>query len=168
MLDALQKKIDASPAQDRFKERATLYKGDLTTCLREQPSESLDACLMLNVIFALEDPGAALAEVYRVLVPGGILSLSTSHKDTSISALFNAIRIGLVDQHQWSDATESAWKDAFERNVAMEDLIRRDSKEDVHNYVTNNGFVIDEYHDNEYVGCVVVIKGVKPVKKIAF
>lgn len=165
MLDALQKKIDASSAQDRFKERATLYKGDVTTCLKEQPSGSLDACVMLNVIFALDDPAAALAEVYRVLAPGGILSLSTSHKETDISALFNAIKVGLVEQHLWSDATESAWKDAYERNVAMKDMIQRDSKEDIQNYVVTAGFVAEECHESEYVNCVVVIKAVKPGKK---
>lgn len=168
MLDALQKKIDASSDKDRFKERTTLYKGDITTCLREQSSCSLDACIMLNVIFALQDPASALAEVYRVLSTGGILSLSTSHHETDIDALFNQVKAGLVEQHHWSDATEVAWKGAYERNVAMKDLIQRDSKEDILNYVTTAGFVVEEYHENEYVNCVVVIKAVKPAKKTQF
>jgi ubiquinone/menaquinone biosynthesis C-methylase UbiE len=161
MLDALQRKLDASSDENRLKERATLYKGGITNCLREQGGESFDACVMLNVLFALDNPAEALAEVYRVLSPNGVLALSTSHHETNISALFKSIQQNLVDQGKWSDAIEVAWMDAYQRNSAMEAMITRDSKDDIQNYITTAGFRIDEYHEDEYVNCVVVIKAVK-------
>jgi len=159
MLECLQRKLDLQPS---LKRRALLYKGDMTTVLREQKSESLDACVMLNVLFALENPNEALNEVYRVLKHGGILTLSTSHKDTNIRLLFNAIKNDLAQKRLFTSELEPVWLDAFNRNVDLEDLICRDTKQDIRDYVTRAGFRIEEYIDSEYVNCVVVYKLVKP------
>jgi ubiquinone/menaquinone biosynthesis C-methylase UbiE len=159
MLECLQRKLDLQPT---LKRRTLLYKGDITTVLREQDSEGLDACVMLNVLFALENPSEALQEVFRVLKKGGILALSTSHKNTNIRLLFNAIKTDLAQKRLFTSDLEPIWLDAFNRNVDLEEMICRDSKQDIHDYVTQSGFRIDEYMDSEYVDCVVVYKLVKP------
>lgn len=159
MLECLQRKLDLQPG---LKKRALLYKGDITTALREQKSETLDACVMLNVLFALDNPTEALGEVFRVLKRNGILTLSTSHKDTNIRLLFNAIKNDLARQRSFTSDLEPVWLDAFNRNVDLEDMICRDSKQDIQNYITDAGFRVEEYIESEYVDCVVVYKLVKP------
>ena len=159
MLECLQRKLDLQPS---LKRRALLYKGDITTALREQEPESLDACVMLNVLFALESPAEALQEVFRVLKKGGILTLSTSHRNTNIRLLFNAVKNDLAQKRLFTSELEPIWLDAFNRNADLEDMICRDSKEDIRDYVTQAGFRVEEYIDSEYVDCVVVYKLVKP------
>jgi SAM-dependent methyltransferase len=158
MLEHLQAKLDSQPS---LKRRAVLYKGDLTTVLREQNSDSLDACVTLNVLFALENPLEALMEVYRVLKRGGILSLSTSHKRTDIRALFNAIKTDLQRQRRFTNELNPIWLDAYYRNEDLEDQICRDTKEDIRKYLVDARFKIEEYRESEYVDCVVVYKAVK-------
>jgi SAM-dependent methyltransferase len=158
MLEHLQAKLDSQPS---LKRRAVLYKGDLTTVLREQNSDSLDACVTLNVLFALENPLEALMEVDRVLKRGGILSLSTSHKRTDIRALFNAIKTDLQRQRRFTNELNPIWLDAYYRNEDLEDQICRDTKEDIRKYLVDARFKIEEYRESEYVDCVVVYKAVK-------
>ena len=159
MLECLQRKLDLQPG---LKKRALLYKGDITTALREQESATLDACVMLNVLFALDNPAEALSEAFRVLKRNGILTLSTSHKDTNIRLLFNAIKNDLARKRLFTSDLEPVWLDAFNRNVDLEDMICRDSKHDIRNYITEAGFRVEEYIESEYVDCVVVYKLVKP------
>lgn len=158
MLDALQRKLDQS---EGFSARASLSKGDITTCLREEQAESLDACVMLNVLFALEHPDEALSSIYRVLRPGGILSLSTSHQDTDIKNLFGEMQRDLRQQGSWDAQANATWEDAYRRNIDMEDLIKRHSKDEIRAMIEHAGFTIEEFHPDEYVGCVVVVKASK-------
>jgi ubiquinone/menaquinone biosynthesis C-methylase UbiE len=159
MLECLQRKLDENPS---FKRRAFLYKGDVTTALREQVNDSFDACVMLNVLFALENPPEVLSEVFRVLARKGTLTLSTSHKQTNIRLLFNAIKRDLTMNGQFSDELEPVWLEAFYRNQEMEDMICRHSKEEIREWIEKVGFTIEEYRESEYVDCVVVYKVLKP------
>lgn len=159
MLESLQRKLDDHPAS---KKRAFLYKGDITTALREQGNDSFDACIMLNVLFALQNPDEVLSEVFRVLGRKGVLTLSTSHEQTNIGSLFNAIKAELTRKGKFSEELEPVWLEAFYRNKEMEDMICRYSKKDIRRWIEQAGFKIDEYRDSEYVDCVVVYKASKP------
>ena len=159
MLDCLQKKLDQG---DGLARRAVLYKGDITTCLMEERESSLDACIMLNVLFALEHPKQALAAVSRTLRGGGVLSLSTSHTDTDVRKLFGQMQSDLRQRLMWDDRTAATWEDAFSRNLEMEDMIRRHSKDNIKELVEEAGLKITEFLPSEYVDCVVVVKAVKP------
>ena len=160
MLNCFQRKINAI-ADERLKQRAALYKGDITTCLRQEKDRSFDACVMLNVLFALSYPQEVLQEVFRVLRPGGILSLSTSHKETDVNTLFAEIKRSLLRKDGWDAQTENAWKDAFERNVEMNDMITRHTLEEVKSYIVDAGFSIETFKPGHYVDCVVIVKAIK-------
>jgi ubiquinone/menaquinone biosynthesis C-methylase UbiE len=159
MLDSLQRKLEQGCGLAR---RALLYKGDITTCLMEERESSLDACIMLNVLFALDHPKQALAAVARVLRKGGILSMSTSHTDTDVRKLFGQMQLDLRQRRQWDERTASTWEDAFSRNLDMEEMIRKHSKAEIRQLVEEAGLRIEEFVPSEYVDCVVVIKATKP------
>ncbi len=48
-------------------------------CATGLPDGSVDVVLLYDVLHALSDPDSVLWELHRVLVPGGILSLSDHH-----------------------------------------------------------------------------------------
>jgi ubiquinone/menaquinone biosynthesis C-methylase UbiE len=164
MVDCMRKKIDLIPDPE-IKRRITLYKGDITSRLRQEKDQSFDACVMLNVLFALDDPAEVMTEIFRVLRPNGVVALSTSHKRTDINRLFAEIEKSLKHRRLWNEQVAESCADAFERNVEMNALITRDSIEDIKKYVRNAGFKILEFEDGHYVDCVVVLKAVKPEGK---
>jgi ubiquinone/menaquinone biosynthesis C-methylase UbiE len=161
MLDCLLRKMD-DIGRDTLKGRVLVQKGDITTCLRREKDNSFDGCVMLNVLYALDYPEEVLAQVFRVLRPDGTLVLSTSHTGTDINALFTAIKRERQEKGQWNTQTERAWRDAQERNFEMKSLINRDTVPDIKTYLTNAGFVLEDLEEGHYVGCVVVVRAVKP------
>ena len=94
MVDCMARKMDLPSGLDARK-RVILCKGDITSRLRGEEDHSFDACVMLNVVFALDNPPEVMAEVFRVLRPGGVLALSTSHTATDINRLFGEIQKSL-------------------------------------------------------------------------
>lgn len=164
MVDCMRRKIDLIPESD-VRRRITLCKADITSRLRQEKDQSFDACVMLNVLFALDDPTEVMTEIFRVLRPNGVLALSTSHTNTDINKLFAEIEKSLKHRRLWNDHVAKAWQDAFDRNAEMNTLITRDSIEDIKKYVKNAGFKILEFEGGHYVGCVVVLKAAKPEAK---
>ncbi len=160
MLRILDRKL-AEQGPD-FQARASVRKGDILTCLREERSDTFDACVMMNVLFALDRPAECLREVFRVLKPGGILSLSTSRSGTKIERLFSEIQRSLVRRGIYHE-NEANFKDAFQRNKEMAHLITRDNLAEIHRYISDCGFQIESWRDDLYVRCVVLVKARKPV-----
>jgi SAM-dependent methyltransferase len=76
---------------------------------------SLDAALCHNVIEALVSPDALLAEIARVLVPGGHFLLSNSDFDTLV---FNTPDLGLTREliHTFAD-TQEPWMDRADGTI---------------------------------------------------
>jgi ubiquinone/menaquinone biosynthesis C-methylase UbiE len=161
MLDCLLRKLD-DLKEISLKKRVLVEKGDITTCLRRENDNSFDGCVMLNVLFALDYPQEVVGQVFRVLRPGGSLVLSTSHVGTDINRLFSAIQRELQETGRWNVQTERAWRDAQDRNFEMRRLINRDTLSEIKSYLTTAGFAIEEFEPGHYVGCVVVVKAVKP------
>jgi ubiquinone/menaquinone biosynthesis C-methylase UbiE len=160
MVDCMRRKVDLL-ADLELKKRIILYKGDITSRLRQEADQTFDACMMCNVLFALEDPSEVMRAVFRVLRPGGVLSLSTSHTDTDIDQLFAEIEKSLRSRKMWNNQIEEEWNDAYARNLEMKDLINRDSLQEIRRYVEDAGFKITEFEPGHYVNCVVVIKALR-------
>ena len=115
---------------------------------------------MINVLYSIDDRENCLKRVHCILKPGGILALSTAHKETDVAKLFDAIRRQLTDKGLYEELRENV-EDAYRRHEEMEELIHRDTKEDIRRYIETVGFEIKDWHDSEYVDAVVVIKAVK-------
>ena len=141
--------------------RLTVFKGDVTLSLREFPEAFFDATVMVNVLYALDEPERCLEEVFRVLKPGGILSLSTSHRETKVEELFDAIR-GSLQARGLLDGLQSTVDDAQERHDEMRDKILRHTRDEVIRLITSAGFEVMERVDSAYEGAVMIVKAEKP------
>jgi len=141
--------------------RVAIYKGDLTLSLREFPENSFDGALMLNVLYALDDPERCLYEVFRVLQPGACLALSTSHSKTDVAHLFDVIREDLKAQGLYAQL-RSAVEDAEDRHNQMMANIKRDTRENVIDYLEKAGFDIEKRIDSAYADAVMVVQARKP------
>ena len=97
-----------------------LLKGDAQTVVdridRERADEEengvFDGCVMMNVLYALQAPEECLKSVFRVLKPGGTLTISTPRlgSDASVDDLFRDI-----ERNRSSDAVESAAWNSFKK-----------------------------------------------------
>ena len=89
--------------------------------------DSFDAVLIANALHIVPDPGRALAEIARVLRPGGLLIAPNfvEHEGTLISRIWSGILkiAGIRFEHQWSAEEyihfleENGWKVIFRREM---------------------------------------------------
>jgi tRNA G46 methylase TrmB len=90
MLMHLQNKLE-SDQYSEFRGRVQIMKQDAAV-LRIFDDAFFDGAIMINTLYAIDDPEAALKEAARVLQPNGVLALSTPHAGTNVDRLFKDIR----------------------------------------------------------------------------
>jgi ubiquinone/menaquinone biosynthesis C-methylase UbiE len=141
--------------------RLIQIKDDIQTLCSLQDKEGFfDAAILVNVLYAVDDPIACLRQANRLLKPGGILAISTPHKNTDVDALFHRMKDVLIERGVFSELRKDFFA-ARDVHCRMDARIHRDSKEDLQRYFEETGFDIIDWHDKEYVGAVFVIKAVK-------
>ena len=140
-----------------------IVKGDLILSLREFDDDFFDGAVMMNALYAIDDRAHCLREIYRVLKPGAVLVYSSSTQDTDIEHLFNKIRENFNEKSILDNEMEQVVSDAYERHLNMLDSILHDSHEDLINYATAAGFIIDpkDIVKGAYEGAVTIIKAQK-------
>ncbi|QDU23878.1 class I SAM-dependent methyltransferase [Urbifossiella limnaea] len=122
---------------------------------------SYDGALLVNVLYALDDPLKCLKDVFALLRSGGRLVLSTSHRDTDVGKLFARMR-QVLEAKGLFEQLRPNFDDARRRHDAMDAAIHRDTKSSVRSYVEGAGFRIVDWRESEYVDAVVVVEAVKP------
>jgi ubiquinone/menaquinone biosynthesis C-methylase UbiE len=161
MLNYLRNKVRRKDDQQEggYWDRLTVVKDDILR-LGDLPASYFDAAVLINVLYAVEDPRRCLAEAYRLLKPGGILVLSTPHRETNVGRLLAQMRTVLERKGKF-EALRSNYETARHVHRKMEDLIHRDTKEAIKEYLKAANFRIEEWRDKEYVDSVVVVKAIK-------
>jgi len=148
---------------ESFKKRTKFLHNDSITALKTIKENSFDACIMVNVIFALDNPVYTLKEIYRVLKPGGILSISTSHDKTDIESLFKEIKKYFSIKGNW-DSKKDLYEKALYENRRMVEIIQRYSEEDTVSFLKEAGFKNNDIvitNRGMYVGCVFTLEAKK-------
>jgi ubiquinone/menaquinone biosynthesis C-methylase UbiE len=156
MLQYLKQKVGAHLG------RLTAIKDDVVRlgALRYQ-NDYFDAAIMINVLYAVEDPLECLRQACRILKPGGVLVLSTPHRDTDVKKVLKKLRDVLQSKGLLESLAEE-FETAKLVHEKMDHLIHRDSKEDIQRYVGEAGLEICDWRDGEYADAVVVVTAVKP------
>ncbi len=166
MLARLIKKLEKK--DERLKTK--VVKGDALGYLRnlakeretrEENKEFLDACVMLNVLFVLDEPIACLEAIRTVLKPGGILSLSTPRRGTDIHRLFRSIKAHLESINSFA-VKQQGFDAAYDRNKELIQYATKDTLDNIRGYLVQAGFEIEHEQDHQYDDCVIVIKAKKP------
>jgi len=162
---------------DERKAYVKVLKGDATTVVRRifrekdderLPPEIFDACVMTNSLFALPDPAECLKAVFKVMKPGGILSLSTPRPDAPVEQLMTKIRDWQIQNNrdEWLESGEGAWPFVSKINQQLVELarLRKLDVAKLKQIVSDAQFkIVDaELSEGVYEDCVIVLKAVKP------
>lgn len=142
-----------------YGDRLTIIKDNIIR-LDKFPPSSFDAAIMTNVLYAIDDREECLRNVNRILKTGGILSISTSYRETNVDRLFDALQDALakkdlLDQYQEQVDVARA------RHTEMEAMIRHDTIDDTKKLLSDAGFTIEGDARREYVDAVIVVKAIK-------
>lgn len=80
-----------------------------TSCLEPKANlanlgdDSCDAAVMVNALYAVDDPLACLQEVHRILKKNGVFGLSTTHSDTKLDPLLKNIKSWLTGTPRYAE-----------------------------------------------------------------
>jgi ubiquinone/menaquinone biosynthesis C-methylase UbiE len=149
MLDRLRSK-----RMDR--NRLTVVKSSVENldCL---PDASFDAAVMVNVLYAVNDPLTCLQAVYRILKPGGTLGFSTTHSETELGPLLGGIKARLEEIGKF-DALADDYKLLYDINKAIEkDIAKRHTRDEYRQWVRAAGFKIMRDDPSTYEDAVMLI-----------
>lgn len=149
MLDRLRSKnLETSHLKVTFASVDRLYS------LREG---AFNAAVMVNVLYAVDDPLACLREIHRILKPGGVLGFSTTHTGSNVPYL-----LAQIQAHLKKIGKDKELADDFERIREVNEYIdktiaRRHSAEDYCQWVRTAGFEITRQVDSTYEGAVMLV-----------
>ena len=162
MMEQLIDKVSQAQKTDRsnYFDRLSPVKEDVCR-LQDLPQGRFDAAVLINVLYAVDNPAACLKQTYELLAPGGKLVLSTPHVDTNVNRLFSRMKEVLTTNHVFA-RLQSCFLDALERHRQMDKLIHRDTKASIRQWIEDAGFVIDDWQDSVYAGSVVVVEATRP------
>ena len=138
----------------------TVVKGSIEN-LRLLEPESVDAVVMMNVLYAVDDVLGCLREVHRILRPNGVIALSTTHADTRLDPLLDDIKQTLTQTGRFDELSDdyervrSANKDIEVR------LACRRTREEYCEFVKAAGFRITKRVDSTYLGAVMLLHASK-------
>jgi ubiquinone/menaquinone biosynthesis C-methylase UbiE len=129
------------------------------SCLNEN---TFDAAVMLNVLYAVDDPLACLRGVYRILKPGGALGMSTTHRDTDLSPLLNAIEAELQSRPDFDEIADD-WLSVRKINRMLEQsVVRRHTRDEYLQWLELAGFEVMETKPSTYCDAVMLVHARRP------
>lgn len=141
----------------RFDPNRCTLKRSSVEGIRALKDSAFDAVIMTNVIYSVEDPLGCLREIHRVLKPGGVLGLSTTHSETELTPLLEAIKRDLKEQGLY-DRLETDYINLKNANRTLEEtIVRRHSRDDYRAWIRNVGFEITRDEPSRYHDAVMLI-----------
>lgn len=121
------------------------------------PSESYDAAVMVNVLYAVNEPLKCLRDVHRMLRKGGVLGLSTTHSETHLDPLLDRIE-GELRAQQKLDALATDWNTVYKVNKGLETtIVRRHTRDEIKDMVKTAGFEIVKETPSTYCDAVMLL-----------
>jgi len=149
MIDRFRSRKDFDPARVRMVKCSV-------ECLGLLDASTFDAAVMVNVLYAVEDPLACLQGINRILKKDGVLALSTTHRGTELKPLLEDIERKLKDAGLYEKLADD-YARVLEVNRRLEAIARRHTKDEYLEWVSKAGFEISSMFPSEYQGAVMVI-----------
>jgi ubiquinone/menaquinone biosynthesis C-methylase UbiE len=119
--------------------------------------ESFDAAVMVNALYAVNDPLACLQNVHRVLKPNGVLGLSTTHSGTNLDTLLNSIKAQLQLVGKYKELGVD-YQTIYDVNKQIEnDIAKRHTRDQYREWVRTAGFEIIKDVPSTYEDAVMLI-----------
>lgn len=150
--------LDRFALKHRGRAGVSLVKGAVEDLACFKPG-IFDAVVMVNVLYAVDDPLGCLREVHRLLKPGGVLGFSTTHRETRLDALLAAIDAAVRAAEPKPGGPLRADYEVLARaNREIEQTIaRRHSRADYRGWVEQAGFEITRLVDSTYHDAVMLV-----------
>jgi ubiquinone/menaquinone biosynthesis C-methylase UbiE len=121
------------------------------------PAASHDAAVAVNVLYALEDPLRCMREIGRILKPGGAFAFSTTHTDTNLTQLLEALGRDLGKSSQFR-SLEPHYRRVCEINRDIEvNLARRYSRDQYLVWLAEADFEIVKHIPSVYEDALMVV-----------
>jgi ubiquinone/menaquinone biosynthesis C-methylase UbiE len=125
------------------------------------PDNTFDAAVMVNVLYAVDQPLKCLHDIHRMLRPGGSFGLSTTHRDTSLDTLLTRIEAELKAANELS-ALAHDWNAVYTVNRTLEStVLRRYTRDDIKDMVQTAGFDIIRENSSTYCDAVMLLHAKK-------
>jgi len=125
------------------------------------PDNTFDAAVMVNVLYAVDQPLKCLHDIHRMLRTGGILGLSTTHRETSLDTLLKRIEDELKAANELS-ALAHDWNAVYTVNRTLEStVLRRYTRDDIKDMVQTAGFDIIRENSSTYCDAVMLLHAKK-------
>ena len=137
-------------------ERVKLIKASVEH-LEFIPPDSFDAVVMVNVFYALDHPLECLRSIHRILKQDGVLGFSTTHRETDLNPLLNAIE-GELEKTGQLEKLSSDWDTVYKVNKSLEKtIVRRHTRDEIREMVDLAGFDVIKDVPAAYEGAVMII-----------
>jgi ubiquinone/menaquinone biosynthesis C-methylase UbiE len=143
-------------AKNLPRESVSVLKGSVEN-LEALGSGMFDAAVLMNVLYAVNDPLGCLRAVHQILRPGGVLALSTTHHETRLDPLLNDIRQYLQRTGRFDELGED-YERLRDTNKDIEvTLAQRHTREEYCGWIEEAGFEITRYEKSTYLGAVMLV-----------
>lgn len=129
--------------------------------LRTLTDASFDGVVMVNLLFAVNDPYVCLQEASRILRPKGVLGLSTTHADSDLNPLLNGIKIHLIDLGKYDDLCKDYQMVRDVNQQIARDIAKRHTPDQYREWIRAAGFEITKDVPSTYDGAVMLIHAKK-------
>jgi len=103
-------------------------------------NDDFNYAIMNNVLYALDDPQAALQEVHRVLKRGGEIRVSGPRKDSDVDALFAQIKTELENNGKFAAVQKDYARVEWINKVRLRNVLYKWSIQDVERLLLDAGF----------------------------
>lgn len=148
--------LDRLRSKNLSARQLTVVKSSIEN-LNTLPDASFDAAVMVNALYAVDDPLACLQSVHRIVKPNGVLGLSTTHSETELDALLSNIKLRLIDTDQY-DKLSSDYQILYDENKQIERAsAKRHTRDNYREWIRAAGFEITKDVPSTYEEAVMLI-----------
>jgi ubiquinone/menaquinone biosynthesis C-methylase UbiE len=123
-------------------------------CLKDNV---FDGVVMVNVLYAVDDPLHCLAEVFRILKPGGVLGFSTTHRDTNLDELLRAIKTSLTKAGTYAQLINDYDILCRVNRDIEKKIARRHDRAEYRRFVETTGFEVTQFTESTYHNAVMLV-----------